>query len=371
MVQERILSILRKNIALFIPSHTPIDVLKVVDQENIGAINLYSLIIAILETLLDILYCALNHDDLRKVAASVANVAVCAIICLVVFIISTQLQKRGSWSHRRALELLYILYIVLTFWGISASVQNYIKGNQMITFYLVQFCFVSFFTLHPLGSFLIPASYIVFYMALYHIDQAATIVPMNFIALAFITMLGSVVHFRVKINEIQRSRKVTELNERLAQAARYDALSGLKNRYALEQDIENWDAKDQKVLVLITDIDRFKTFNDTYGHRVGDRVIRVVSRAAMDAFGAENCYRFGGDEILVLSKDASEEWLHNALQNWDRGISAAHVEGLPDDITVTVSRGSAIGVIDSYKAFRTIFAEADQELYLNKAQRKN
>lgn len=49
------------------------------------------------------------------------------------------------------------------------------------------------------------------------------------------------------------------------------------------------------------DIDNFKSFNDTYGHNVGDDVIREVSRLLVKYFGIDHCYRIGGDEFLIIS----------------------------------------------------------------------
>jgi len=101
---------------------------------------------------------------------------------------------------------------------------------------------------------------------------------------------------------------ITEMKEtadHLARLARMDALTQLPNRLALEEQmiemIAQAENQEQRFGVLFVDLDRFKTINDTLGHRAGDELLRqfaVRLRRAVDPNA--NVFRSGGDEFIVM-----------------------------------------------------------------------
>ena len=54
------------------------------------------------------------------------------------------------------------------------------------------------------------------------------------------------------------------------------------------------------------DLDNLKTINDTYGHEAGDRALQETGMFLANTFGSNCCYRYGGDEFLVICPDLSE-----------------------------------------------------------------
>ena len=82
----------------------------------------------------------------------------------------------------------------------------------------------------------------------------------------------------------------------------------LKNRWALERA----DLTGQELILMIVDIDYFKQVNDTYGHQAGDEALKLVAEALKQEFGDQYCYRYGGDEFLVVGpvsqKDLREKF---------------------------------------------------------------
>jgi len=107
-------------------------------------------------------------------------------------------------------------------------------------------------------------------------------------------------------NSLAMAKKEIEtLKEELAKsknAAIYDALTGLFNRYAFDNDLSAYLAKGGKGLCLILcDIDHFKEFNDTWGHLLGDQVLRAVGKKINDNMrSGKSGYRFGGEEFTIL-----------------------------------------------------------------------
>ena len=85
-------------------------------------------------------------------------------------------------------------------------------------------------------------------------------------------------------------------------AAIYDSLTGLLNRHAFDTELSAYLEADTKGLCLILcDIDHFKNFNDTWGHLLGDQVLKAVGRKINESMRDKNtAYRFGGEEFVML-----------------------------------------------------------------------
>ena len=83
-----------------------------------------------------------------------------------------------------------------------------------------------------------------------------------------------------------------------------DALTGIGNRLALRRDYESYQG--HEVTVVMLDLNDFKLINDTRGHEEGDRVLQEIGKLLSDTFGKEHCYRYGGDEFLVIVPDISD-----------------------------------------------------------------
>jgi diguanylate cyclase len=108
--------------------------------------------------------------------------------------------------------------------------------------------------------------------------------------------------------------KIADLRGRLVKAeqdATRDVLTGLYNRRMFESVLIRTamqSAEEKSNLsVLLIDIDHFKRFNDTYGHAVGDNVLRLVGRTLLaHVKGRDTAARYGGEEFVILLPGASQ-----------------------------------------------------------------
>jgi diguanylate cyclase (GGDEF)-like protein len=94
--------------------------------------------------------------------------------------------------------------------------------------------------------------------------------------------------------------------------ARVDPLTRLGNRRAFEERVANEIARSRRgespLSLLVCDLDRFKAINDEYGHLAGDDCLRQVASALGDDLrGADLCFRWGGDEFVVLLDDPKDD----------------------------------------------------------------
>ena len=143
--------------------------------------------------------------------------------------------------------------------------------------------------------------------------------------------------------------------ESLQYLARHDQLTGLYNRHMMAEIVN-----DDPSAIIILDIDNFKGINDTYGHEAGDEALCSLAGRLEAVFWQPQrdlVFRLGGDEFLVVMKDASEEEVKDRLNKLCEPIRFT-----TDDnrlITFTVSAGYAFCDGD-YKA---AMKKADEALY--------
>lgn len=132
---------------------------------------------------------------------------------------------------------------------------------------------------------------------------------LNLILCLFITLfVGTIIHIII-------SRYQKELEK----MALIDKLTNVYNRQAFDMMIKKALKENKmnpsKMSLIIFDIDEFKEINDTYGHAVGDRVIKKVSDIAVSSVTeADSVFRWGGDEFVILLKNCSVEKAFNTAE---------------------------------------------------------
>jgi diguanylate cyclase (GGDEF)-like protein len=110
---------------------------------------------------------------------------------------------------------------------------------------------------------------------------------------------------REHILRIRAVRKLAKLQTRVRHMADHDELTGLANRRSLYDKLEEYlkraEAEDSDFAVLFADLDGFKNFNDTLGHAVGDRILKVVAKRILHQIRSEDTVgRLGGDEFVII-----------------------------------------------------------------------
>ncbi|MCC6404731.1 MAG: GGDEF domain-containing protein [Fimbriimonadaceae bacterium] len=148
--------------------------------------------------------------------------------------------------------------------------------------------------------------------------------------------------------------------------ATQDALTGLKNRRAFEVELEERLASGA-VALLLFDLDHFKSVNDTYGHPVGDAVLRTMAGVLQKGLrSVDSAYRLGGEEFGVLLPLARPRIAADVAERLRRMISEAETDGLK----VTASVGVALAS-DSSATVDSLYHEADRALYRAKKNGRN
>ena len=150
-----------------------------------------------------------------------------------------------------------------------------------------------------------------------------------------------------------------EARERLSHEASHDRLTGLFNRGAYEMMLESVD-KEHMALILV-DVDYFKAVNDTYGHDVGDRVLKRVADVLRHSFRSVDVIcRIGGDEFVVIMTRADSTMRDLVMGKINR---ANYQLQHPTDDLPPVSLSVGVAFADRDNAKGDIFKDADTALY--------
>mgnify|MGYP003571340077 CR=1 FL=1 len=150
-----------------------------------------------------------------------------------------------------------------------------------------------------------------------------------------------------------------------------DGLTDMFNKKSItEQAIHKVDVLKEPCALIILDIDKFKDYNDTFGHAYGDKVIVAVANVIKDAvkdIGVAG--RIGGDEFMAIVNTNSEEDIRNVTRNIRLGINWSITN--PDAATVvTCSMGIARSPLNT-RTYEELFKLADKCLYIAKNKGRN
>ena len=165
--------------------------------------------------------------------------------------------------------------------------------------------------------------------------------------------------------------KLGETLEELRRLATHDALTGLQNRRVFEQtlaeEVERAKRFGRGFGLIICDIDHFKRVNDTYGHPVGDDVLREVARRLKAGLrNVDRVMRYGGEEFVVLVPEASLKMACEVAQRLSAGVKATPIQAGAQSLSITLSLGVAVFPTDGDTPVLIVQA-ADQALYAAKA----
>jgi len=187
-------------------------------------------------------------------------------------------------------------------------------------------------------------------------------------------MIGELKH---KLNDVDRyAQQLRQANKKLVELAVNDGLTGLYNRkqadHVLAVELERAEKFGFPLCILMLDIDRFKRFNDSFGHVAGDEALRRLSDAIrQNVRRLDVCARYGGEEFLVILPETAIPAATTIAERIREAVEKGSYETgrSPDPGQLTVSLGVA-----EYKTGEepvSLIKRADSALYKAKDTGRN
>jgi diguanylate cyclase (GGDEF)-like protein len=194
------------------------------------------------------------------------------------------------------------------------------------------------------------------------------------VALQLLSQSG---HVLPELNEVGSATWLQAVIDALCNLSSRDPLTGLANRrqfeLSLAREVDRVARAGEPALVLIADIDHFKSVNDTHGHAAGDLVIQSVALTLMDCVRPmDTVARLGGEEFAIILPNCPPAFGQTVAERIRGKVAERPVSiGPAETINVTISLGGAFAPQWVRSSAPLWIERADQQLYRAKTEGRN
>lgn len=257
------------------------------------------------------------------------------------------LAYRKRWFKRigsyKVFTTLYFAVVML--WGSIFTILVYIDNYDIAVYSIVLFVVAALFIIDPnRSSMLYIVNYIIFSAMIYKsIDlmSSANALVFKSLIITVLALVTSQSNYYIRKQLFDYKNALNAVNLQLQNQAEKDSLTQLYNNSymfeMLKKETEKASKEGCALSLIMLDIDDFKQINDTFGHLVGDDVIRAVSAELISTTRESDVVgRYGGEEFIVILKNTPKEKAIEVAQRIRTGIEGLHFE---QDIKVTASFG--------------------------------
>ena len=156
--------------------------------------------------------------------------------------------------------------------------------------------------------------------------------------------------------------------EELLEKSNIDQLTGLFTKQYLNEKYIQCDQCALRTALLFIDVDDFKIINDSYGHLVGDEVLRELALCIKsNVRGSNDAARFGGDEFVVILENTGAEEAYSVAERIRSCANELEFSGGESVFHITLS----IGLIEGAAPLNELLEKADRAMYASKNKGKN
>ena len=266
---------------------------------------------------------------------------------------------------RVALDVCIVIFTAaVIIFGMIVSIKDYNNSEQILVFITVELFIACLFMVKPyLAILILTATFCTFYYMMATTQGVTSATRVNFPMILMFFILVNLAHYQQFLKIANHNVVNHALAEQLRNASRYDFLTKLKNRTALNMDFEDSENPNlnSSFIVMLTVIDDFKSYNDTNGHNFGDILLKRFASTMQNNFGKPHCYRYGGDEYLIVMPEIKEELF---LEKINIAKECTKEE-------FTFSGGYVRGYVGSSDDLHKLIHKADEHLYKAKNAGKN
>jgi diguanylate cyclase (GGDEF)-like protein len=304
-----------------------------------------------------------------------------SMIHMLVFIPMLLIGFAASFSAQRHRLYPPLALIASTLLGLGAGVIQIIAtlGGTSLLFPCVMLTIIFIYFMGGLFFYPAVAANVIVMFAYLAAGTALQLPGLEFaydaLAMIAVNLFGASVVYMHEKTSRSRFLEACLLREMVAR----DGLTGIHNRRMFDQHIQRvWQQavrEQERVAVLLADIDCFKDYNDRYGHQAGDECLRAVavslSRCARRPL--DFVARYGGEEFAVVLYEASREYVAEVLTRIQRSIAELNIPHEASHVAsrLTLSIGAAYILPSSSRTHEGLIQLADEALYSAKEQGRN
>jgi diguanylate cyclase len=184
---------------------------------------------------------------------------------------------------------------------------------------------------------------------------------------------------RLEAGFAEKTRELDVIRDSLSRSeerARTDTLTGLANRRALDEFLRKAHTTAQRgepLSVLMLDIDHFKTFNDNFGHGVGDQVLRLMAKVLREKVREQDLSaRYGGEELVAVMPDANLAACAEIAERIRRSIADCKItRRSTGEVLPNISVSIGVAQYRAGEAISDLIERCDRALYLAKGGGRN
>jgi diguanylate cyclase (GGDEF)-like protein/PAS domain S-box-containing protein len=182
--------------------------------------------------------------------------------------------------------------------------------------------------------------------------------------------IGAVEIFSDNSERLASLQLIDELLEKMYE----ESLTGLANRRFMERTISSRLHEMERFAwtfgLIFIDIDHFKQVNDTYGHDVGDEVLKMVARTLANCSRSfDTVARWGGEEFIATAMNVDREGLLHIAERYRAMVAASHIMVGGETLRVTISLGATLVTGDDTS--ESLVKRADELMYRSKQTGRN
>ena len=180
---------------------------------------------------------------------------------------------------------------------------------------------------------------------------------------------------QARLNEMeQEASQARQIIEEHKRRATHDGLTGLPNRDAYQQRLEEELNRKARyggpLTMVVADVDFFKRINDNYGHLAGDKVLQLLAKAMRKSLrDVDFIGRYGGEEFIILMPETNAQEALAATEKLRTKVEASPFNFRKERVPITMSFG--ISEFQTLEDGETVFERADKALYQAKAEGRN
>ncbi len=285
---------------------------------------------------------------------------IASVATVTLFVISL-LYRIEMVGHKAALYIINVETAALGLLGVGVGYCGQDPWRKATVFIVIEVIAYGLFYVQPYVAIYTSSFYfLAFYLTIRIRHPWERIRPIWWIIIWVVLIFDCVLKYTNLRNSAVK-------NDSIQKISLYDELTGLKNRYALKLDMNEYVGK--KLLVMLVDVDDFKHFNDTYGHKVGDEVLKQFATSMEHCFSSRNSFRYGGDEFVILMPIYPGNNAEKIVGIWGLEDRSLRIDNR--EVYYTSSCGYTFGVAKSEEEIIDMISVADKMMYESKQNGKN